>query len=134
MRINFNSIKPIYIQVAEAIEDDIVTGKLKEGDPVYSQLILSRELGINPATAAKGINQLVGKGILDKQRGLSMTVATGAGEKLLNERRDKGLKMAAENLVATAVKVGLTKEAVIAEITRFFDSIANNEEGDKTDE
>jgi len=116
--------------VAEAIEDDIVTGKLKEGEPVYSQLILSRELGINPATAAKGINQLVGKGVLEKQRGLSMTVAYGTAQKLLDERRDKGLKVIVENLVNTAVKVGISKETVITEIIRQFDTI----KGGDTDE
>ena len=127
MRIDFNSIKPIYIQVAEAIEDDIVTGKLKEGEPVYSQLILSRELGINPATAAKGINQLVSKGILEKQRGLSMTVVTGATERLLKERRDTEIMDLAEKLVDAALKVGVTKETVIKEITRLFESSRENQ-------
>ena len=127
LRINFDSIKPIYIQVADAIEDDIVVGKLKEGDPVYSQLVLSRELGINPATAAKGINQLVGKGILEKQRGLSMIVAVGARERLLVQRRDTELWKAAESLVAGAVKIGLSKEIVIEKIADLFDNKGRNE-------
>ena len=121
MRIDFNSIRPIYIQVADAIEDDIVTGKLKEGDPVYSQLVISRELGINPATAAKGINQLVGKGILEKQRGLSMTVAIGARERLLDQRRSTEFWKLAESLVDGAVKIGLSKEAVLAKLGDLFD-------------
>jgi len=121
MRIDFDSIKPIYIQVADAIEDDIVIGKLKEGDPVYSQLVISRELGINPATAAKGINQLVGQGILEKQRGLSMSVAKGARERLLNQRRDTEFWKTAETLVDGAVKIGLTKETVIAKLSDLFD-------------
>ena len=33
---------------------------------------------INPATAAKGVNQLVDDGILYKRRGIGMFVATGA--------------------------------------------------------
>ena len=33
---------------------------------------------INPATAAKGVNQLVDDGVLDKKRGIGMFVATGA--------------------------------------------------------
>jgi len=127
LRINFDSIKPIYIQVADAIEDDIVVGKLKEGAPVYSQLVLSRELGINPATAAKGINQLVGKGILEKQRGLSMIVAAGARERLLIQRRDTEFWTAAENLVSGAVKIGLSKEIVIEKLADLFDNKGRNE-------
>ena len=135
MRINFNSIKPIYIQVAEAIEDDIVTGKLKEGDPVYSQLVLSRELGINPATAAKGINQLVSDGTLEKQRGLSMTVAKGAADKLLKKRRDTEFREIAENLIDAAIKIGLSKETVITEISHLFnDKARNTEEGGNENE
>ena len=129
MRIDFNSIRPIYIQVAEAIEDDIVTGKLKEGEPVYSQLILSRELGINPATAAKGINQLVSKGVLEKQRGLSMTVASGARDRLRGERRDTEIRDIAEKLVDAALKVGVSKETVIKEITQLFESGAEKAQG-----
>ena len=121
MRIDFDGIKPIYIQVAEAIEDDIIAGKLSEGHPSYSQLVLSRELGINPATAAKGINQLVGKGVLEKQRGLSMVVADGAVKRLLSERRDTEIWTMAESLVDGAVKVGLSKENVIAKITELFE-------------
>jgi DNA-binding transcriptional regulator YhcF (GntR family) len=122
LRINFDSIKPIYVQVADAIEDDIVVGKLEEGEPAYSQLVLSRELGINPATAAKGINRLVVKGILEKQRGLSMVVARGARERLMNERLDTELWQIAESLVDGAKKIGLSKEAVITKITELFDS------------
>ncbi|MCL2627924.1 MAG: GntR family transcriptional regulator [Oscillospiraceae bacterium] len=132
MRINFDSIKPIYIQVAEAIEDDIVTGKLKEGEPVYSQLILSRELKINPATAAKGINQLVSKGVLEKQRGLSMTVKIGAADRLRHEQRDTGFRKIAESLVDTAIKTGITKETVITEISQLFESGAEKAEGGET--
>ena len=122
LRIDFNSIRPIYIQVADAIEDDIVTGKLKEGDPVYSQLVISRELGINPATAAKGITQLVGKGILEKQRGLSMVVAIGARERLLDQRRSTEFWKLAESLVDSATIIGLSKGTVIAKLSDLFDS------------
>ena len=130
MRIDFNNIKPIYIQVADAIEDDIITGKLAEGDAVYSQLTLSKELKINPATAAKGINQLVSKGILQKQRGLSMTVAIGSKDRLLDERRETEIYKLAENLVNTAIKVGLSESSVISKVSELFNSRENNKEGD----
>jgi len=120
LRVDFNSLKPIYIQVADAIEDDIVVGKLLEGEAVYSQLTLSRELSINPATAAKGINQLVSKGILEKQRGLSMTVAVGARARLLDERRDTEILKLAENLVSAAVKVGLSKDSILDKVSEIF--------------
>lgn len=69
MDINENSMVPIYVQIADAIEDDILSGKLEEGGFCYSQLILAKELHVNPATAAKGINLLVNRGILTRKRG-----------------------------------------------------------------
>ena len=49
---------PIYVQIADAIEDDILTGRIEEGGTCYSQVTLAKELRVNPATAAKGINLL----------------------------------------------------------------------------
>lgn len=122
LKVDFSSIVPIYLQIAEGIEDDIIRGDLKEGDQAYSQLIISRELGVNPATAAKGINVLVQKGILEKQRGLSMVVAVGARERLLTEKREKNIHSQAKELVRQARKVGMNKQAVIRLIEEIFDN------------
>ena len=120
MRIDFDSLKPVYIQIAEAVEDDIINGSLQEGGAAYSQLILARELNVNPATAAKGINVLVAKGILEKQRGASMIVASGALERLLKERRENKFKELVSELVTEAEKVKLTESDVIAEIRNYY--------------
>ena len=120
MKISFDSLKPAYIQIAEAIEDDIISGKLKEGGAAYSQLIISRELNVNPATAAKGINVLVSSGILEKQRGASMVVANGALGRLLKERREKGFGDLLSSLVLEAKKINLSEDEVICEIKKHY--------------
>jgi len=119
MKISFDSLKPVYIQIAEAIEDDIISGKLAEGDAAYSQLIIARELSVNPATAAKGINMLVSKGILEKQRGASMIVAPGALDSLLKERREKGFRELISALVSEAKKINLSEEEIMEEIRNY---------------
>ena len=126
MKISFDSLIPVYVQIAEAIEDDIISGKLAEGSSAYSQLIIARELGVNPATAAKGINVLVTKGILEKQRGSSMVVAAGALERLLKERRDKGFNELIVNLVSEAAKINLSETEVIAEIKKHYERVQSN--------
>ncbi len=130
MTIDFNSIKPIYLQIAEGIEDDILQGNLKEGDQAYSQLIISRELGVNPATAAKGINVLVLKGILEKQRGLSMVVAPGARDRLLAEKKDNNIHNLTQELVREARKVGMNKETVIKLLEEIFETREGKEGND----
>ena len=119
MKISFDSLKPVYIQIAEAIEDDIISGKLAEGSAAYSQLIIARELSVNPATAAKGINMLVTKGILEKQRGASMVVAHGALDSLLKERREKGFRELISNLILEARKINMTEEEIVDEIRKY---------------
>lgn len=114
MKIRFDSTKPVYQQIAEAIEDEILSGKLKEGESCYSQLVIARALSVNPATAAKGISQLVAKGILVKQRGQSMMIATGAQERLIGERRTTALHRLAAELTAEAKKIAMSEEALLA--------------------
>ena len=126
MKINFDSLKPVYVQIAEAIEDDIISGLLLEGGAAYSQLIIARELNVNPATAAKGINVLVAKGILEKQRGSSMVVASGALERLLNERRETGVNEIISNLVSEAMKIGLSESEVIDKIKNHYKRMEGN--------
>lgn len=113
MRIDFENMKPVYVQIADMIADDIVSGKLKELEKCYSQVTISKEMGVNPATAAKGINLLVQKGILVKQRGLSMVVAEGARAVLVQARKEEVLVELVESLTKEAIKLRVTKEELL---------------------
>ena len=116
MYVDFNQVTPIYIQIADAIEDDILTGKLKEGDKCYSQVVLAKELNINPATAAKGIRLLVDRGVLSKVRGQAMTVKEGALEDIRKRKVDDMLGAILENLVQEARKLGIGEEELIEKL------------------
>ena len=61
---NFNDTTSIYLQIAEMLEDAILTGAFPEGEQVPSTTEISVRYQINPATALKGVNQLVEAGIL----------------------------------------------------------------------
>jgi GntR family transcriptional regulator len=110
MKISNDSIKPIYIQIAEGIEDDILHGILKEEESAYSQYQLANMFKLNPATAAKGINLLVGEGILFKKRGLGMFVANGAKETILKKRKVHFEKEVLSNLLYEARILKITKD------------------------
>ncbi len=71
--------RPIFLQIAELIENSIIDGSLGEEHQVPSTNELAAFHRINPATAAKGINQLVAEGTLYKKRGIGMFVSAGAG-------------------------------------------------------
>lgn len=116
MHVDFNQVTPIYIQIADAIEDDILAGKLKEGDKCYSQVLLAKEVSINPATAAKGIRLLVDRGVLSKVRGQAMTVKEGAREDIKRRRADNMLGAILEHLVQEARKLGIKEEELIEKL------------------
>ena len=122
MNIDFNNVVPIFIQIANAIEDDILSGKLGEGDNCYSQLILAKELNINPATAAKGIRLLVERGILIKNRGQSMIICSDAKVQIRARKKEEIFDTIVEHLVAEAKKLDISENEIISIIKTHFNS------------
>ena len=99
---------PIFRQVAARIENAIVDGSLAEEAQAPSSNELAVFHRINPATAAKGLNQLVSDGVLYKKRGVGMFVATGAREQLLKRRRTEFADQYLLPLLAEAQKLGIS--------------------------
>lgn len=120
MKIDFNDVVPIYIQIADAIEDDILTGRLKEGESCYSQIQIAKEVNINPATAAKGIRVLVERGILKKVRGQAMTISENAVAMIKERKLEQMLSEMIENLVRESKKLGVSEEGLIEKIRHMY--------------
>jgi DNA-binding transcriptional regulator YhcF (GntR family) len=99
---------PIFRQVASEIENAIVDGSLTEETQAPSSNELAAFHRINPATAAKGLNQLVAEGVLYKRRGVGMFVATGAREQLLKRRRSEFADQYVRPLMTEAQKLGIS--------------------------
>jgi GntR family transcriptional regulator len=110
--------RPIFLQIAEAIENDILSGTLAEEGQVPSTNEFAAFHRINPATAGKGVNLLVDDGILYKKRGIGMFVAAGARERLATKRRSQFESEFVRPLVAEAKKLGLTREQLITMIRK----------------
>ncbi len=105
--------RPIFIQIAERIENDIIAGELGEESQVPSTNQFASFYQINPATAAKGVNLLVDQGILYKRRGLGIYVASGAHARLLEKHREKFFEQYVKTMLQEAEKLGITREALI---------------------
>jgi GntR family transcriptional regulator len=99
--------RALFLQIAEGVEDSIIDGTLDEEAQAPSTNELAAFFRINPATAAKGVNMLVEKGVLYKRRGIGMFVAPGARERLLAERRSAFADRFVEPLLVEARKLGL---------------------------
>lgn len=104
--------KPLFLQIAESVEDSIVEGALAEEGRAPSTNELAAFYRINPATAARGIAMLTDKGVLYKRRGIGMFVADGARERLRAERRAAFAARYVDPLLAEARTLGLSPEDV----------------------
>lgn len=104
----FQEERPIYLRIAEQLEEGILSGTYPEESRIPSITDYSVNYKINPATALKGINLLVDDGLLYKKRGLGMFVSTGAKEKLLCRRRELFYSEYIEKLFTEAKHLGLT--------------------------
>ncbi|EWM67618.1 transcriptional regulator, GntR family [Micromonospora sp. M42] len=102
--------RPIFVQIAEMIENSIIDGTYAEETQVPSTNELAAFHRINPATAAKGINRLVDDGLLYKRRGIGMFVATGAVETLRERRRREFSDQYVRPLIEEARKLGIGTE------------------------
>ena len=107
--------KPIFVQIAEQIENDIIDGVYPAETQVPSTNEFAAFYRINPATAGKGVNLLVDDGILYKKRGIGMFVADGARERLIAKRRDAFRDEYLRPLLAEAAKLGIDPEQLTAD-------------------
>ena len=110
---------PIFRQVADQIENAIVDGSLPEETQAPSSNELAAFHRITPATAAKGLNQLVADGVLYKRRGVGMFVATGGREQLLERRRSEFADQYVRPLMTEADKLGITVRELAAMIDEW---------------
>lgn len=113
MTIDVNSTTPIYIQVAEMIENMILEGSILEGDQVPSTTQLSQFYSLNPATIRKGFNILLDSEIIFKKRGLGMFVKEGANQLIKNRRKDSFYNEFILTMLNEGKKIGIEQEDII---------------------
>lgn len=114
MKVDPSIETPLFIQIAESIEDDVFTGVYGEGDRVPSTNEVAALFGINPHTVLKGMNLLVDEEIIHKRRGMGMYVSDGALGAIRAKRQAAFAERYVDALVAEARKLGMTKEQVLA--------------------
>ncbi|MGV3487171.1 MAG: GntR family transcriptional regulator [Tuberibacillus sp.] len=123
MILNTDGMKPIYVQIAEWIENKILDDHFKSDQKVYSQYQLADLFNINPATAAKGLNILADEQILYKKRGLGMFVTSAAKEKILAKRKNEKLKQLIFDTVVEANRLNVQEDELIQMIKKADEEI-----------
>ncbi|MDL4842777.1 GntR family transcriptional regulator [Aquibacillus rhizosphaerae] len=127
MIINSDGTKPIYVQIAEWLETEILNGNIQADEKMYSQYQLADIFNINPATAAKGISILANEAILYKKRGLGTFVSIDAKQIILTKRKDQTLKKLVKDLVVEAEHLNVSE----SELIQLIKDAGKNDEGDE---
>ena len=88
----FNSDKPIYVQMADRLCDEILAGTYKDDDRIPSVREYAVLLEVNTNTAVKAYDELARANIIYNKRGLGYFVTPGAKKQILKERKQEFMK------------------------------------------
>ncbi|WP_045573382.1 GntR family transcriptional regulator [Desulfosporosinus sp. I2] len=122
--LNTDSMKPIYVQIAEWLEGEILSENIKAEERIYSQYQLAEMFTINPATASKGLNILADQAIVYKKRGLGMFVSPNAKQFILSKRRGQILGQMIKELVMEANRLDVSE----SELNKMIENVRKENE------
>ncbi|AXF57147.1 GntR family transcriptional regulator [Salicibibacter kimchii] len=118
MNQSFHDKKPIFEQIKEKIEDQILNDQLKENEQIPSTTKMVHFYKVNHLTASKGIQLLVDEKVIFKKRGVGMFVAPGAKEKLIQNRKELFADDYLTPMLQEAEKLRLSEKEIIAMIKK----------------
>jgi len=108
-----NVEKPVFIQIMEMVENEIIRSRYKVDDIIISTTEISKLLSVNPTTAVKAVSILTDQGILYKKRGIGMCVADGAREKIIARRKEQFFGETIPSMFSEADTLGISDEELI---------------------
>ena len=99
--ISSNSTKPIYEQITSQIKAQVMSGKLKHGDPIPSMRALAKALHISVITVQRAYEDLARDGFIETVVGRGSFIS--ANDKQFWQEEQQRL---AEEHLAKAVEIG----------------------------
>jgi DNA-binding transcriptional regulator YhcF (GntR family) len=111
-----NDSQPIFLQIMERIESDILTGVYQTDDLIISTTQIAKLYSVNPTTAVKAVSKLTDAGVLYKRRGIGMCVAAGALAEISRRRRQRFFQESIAAVVTEARALGVTPDELILAI------------------
>ena len=109
---NFTNDKPIYIQMADRLMDEILADKYKDDDRIPSVREYAVLLEVNTNTAVKAYDELARANIIYNKRGLGYFVTPGAKKQIMTERKKEFMKERLPELFRQMKLLGITLEDV----------------------
>ena len=108
----FTNDKAIYLQMADRLCDEILSGVYKDDDRIPSVREYAVLLEVNSNTAVKAYDELARANIIYNKRGLGYFVTPGAKKQILKERKKEFMKERLPELFRQMKLLGITLEDV----------------------
>lgn len=105
--------RPVFAQIMEIIENDIMNETYKTDDLIISTTQIAKLYSVNPTTAVKAVGRLTDDGILYKKPGIGMCVSDGAREKIVKRRKVAFLGETIDELLEEARNLEISIEDLL---------------------
>ncbi len=109
----FDSNKPIYLQIADSICNRILQGELKGEDRIPSVREFGAQIGVNPNTVARTYETLTDQGVIYNKRGIGFFVTENAAQNIRKEAKDKFLKEELPQFAEKARLLDISKDEIM---------------------
>ncbi|MBO8484639.1 MAG: GntR family transcriptional regulator [Bacteroidetes bacterium] len=108
----FDSNKPIFLQIYDSICERILSGESPEGSRILSVRDLGAEIGVNPNTVMRSYERLTNDGIIFNKRGIGYFICEGAREKVLEKMREDFMQNELPGILKKIRLLGLSPEVL----------------------
>ena len=118
MNYDFESDRPIYIQLVEKLRTQIVSGELKKGEKIQSVRELAINAKVNPNTMQRALAELENEGLLYTERTSGRYVTTN--EKNIKKAKEKLAKKNMEKFIIDMRNMGLNNDEIVSFIIDYI--------------
>lgn len=114
---NLNSDRPIFIQIIEKIQMDIISGLYAPGDKLPSVRELAMEASVNPNTMQKALSELERTGLVYAKRTSGRYITEDAT--MITDLKTKLAKDIVAQFLDNMQRLGIQEEEVISLISEL---------------
>ena len=107
---NLDSSRPIYLQIIERVQMDIITGRYQPGDKLPSVRDLAQEAAVNPNTMQKALSELERSGLIYSQRTSGRFITED--KELIHQMKKELAAAEVSAFVAHMKQLGITPEEI----------------------
>jgi|tagenome__1003787_1003787.scaffolds.fasta_scaffold20253725_2 GntR family transcriptional regulator len=119
MGADFHASKPIYMQIADKIIQQMVRHELKSGDKLPSVREMAIQTGVNPNTIQRTYAELERMAIVETKRGQGTFVVEN--EKLIQELKIQLQKDVISIFVNNMRELGFSENEMVANLICYFE-------------